>query len=335
MNFNALTARAGACRLLVLPAIAGLLAQQAVAQTYPNGLIRIIVPYAAGGVTDSLARITGAQVAEAVGQPVIIENRPGASSMLGMQACANAKPDGYTICVTVADSLSYNPQLFASLPYDPEQSFAPVMRLALTNNLLVANAKTPFNSYKEMTAYAKANPGKLNWATWGPATLPDLYLRWVSSQAGVKIQAIPYQGGAAQANPAVYSGEADITYMGFGTAAPQIAAGAIKPLVAVGAKRSVFMPELPSLGEEGGDPGLQGYFGLFAPSGTPQPIVQRLNAEFTKALSTPQAQAFYKNSTLVAQANTPDEFAAFAKADLEAAAKVFRSMGITPQSVPQ
>lgn len=335
MNFNALTARAGACRLLVLPAIAGLLAQQAVAQTYPNGLIRIIVPYAAGGVTDSLARITGAQVAEAVGQPVIIENRPGASSMLGMQACANAKPDGYTICVTVADSLSYNPQLFASLPYDPEQSFAPVMRLALTNNLLVANAKTPFNSYKEMTGYAKANPGKLNWATWGPATLPDLYLRWVSSQAGVKIQAIPYKGGAAQANPAVYSGEADITYMGFGTAAPQIAAGAIKPLVAVGAKRSVFMPELPSLGEEGGDPGLQGYFGLFAPSGTPQPIVQRLNAEFTKALSTPQAQAFYKNSTLVAQANTPDEFAAFAKADREAAAKVFRSMGITPQSLPQ
>jgi tripartite-type tricarboxylate transporter receptor subunit TctC len=335
INSNALTIRAGAGALLVLSVIAGLFAQQSVAQTYPNSLIRIIVPYAAGGVTDSLARITGAQVAEAVGQPVIIENRPGASSMLGMQACANAKPDGHTICVTVADSLSYNPQLFASLPYDPERSFAPVMRLALTNNLLVANAKTPFNSYKEMTAYAKANPGKLNWAPWGPATLPDLYLRWVSSQAGVKIQAIPYKGGAAQANPAVYSGEADITYMGFGTAAPQIAAGAIKPLVAVGAKRSVFMPELPSLGEEGGDPGLQAYFGLFAPGGTPQPIVQRLNAEFTKALSTPQVQAFYKNSTLVAQANTPDEFAAFAKADREAAAKVFSSMGIAPQSVPQ
>src|SRR5208282_2487731 len=133
----------------------------------------------------------------------------------------------------------------------------------------------------------------------GPATLPDLYLRWVSWQAGVNIQAIPYKGGAAQAYPAIFSGEVDITYMGFGTAAPQIAVGAIKPLVAVGAKRSAFMPELPSLGEEGGDPGLQGYFGLFAPGGTPQPIVQRLNAEFTKAVSTPQVQAFYKNSTLV------------------------------------
>ena len=281
--------------LLVSVAIAVLFAQQAVAQTYPSGLIRIIVPYAAGGVTDSLARVVGAQVADAVGQPVIIENRPGASSMLGMQACANAKPDGYTVCIAVADSLSYNPQLFASLPYDPEKSFAPVMRLALTNNLLVANAKAPFNNYKDMVAYAKAAPGKLNWGTWGPATLPDLYLRWVSSQAGVNIQAIPYKGGAAQANPAVYSGEVDITYMGFGTAAPQIAAGAIKPLVAVGAKRSEFMPDLPCLGEEGGDPGLQGYFGLFAPAETPSSIVQRLNAEFAKALDTPQVQAFYKN----------------------------------------
>ena len=332
MDFSALTIRTHILQVLV--PIAVLLAQQAVAQTYPSGLIRIIVPYAAGGVTDSLARIIGAQVADAVGQAVIIENRPGASSMLGMQACANAKPDGYTVCIAVADSLSYNPQLFASLPYDPDKSFAPVMRLALTNNLLVANAKAPFNNYKDMVAYAKAAPGKLNWGTWGPATLPDLYLRWVSSQAGVNIQAIPYKGGAAQANPAVYSGEVDITYMGFGTAAPQIAAGAIKPLVAVGAKRSEFMPELPCLGEEGGDPGLQGYFGLFAPAETPGSIVQRLNAEFTKALDTPQVQAFYKNSTLIAESNTPDEFAAFAKADREAAAKVFKSVGITPQASP-
>ena len=335
MDLKALSLRAGISVVLVLATIPVWSARQAVAQTYPNGLIRIIVPYAAGGVTDSLARVIGAQVADAVGQPVIIENRPGASSMLGMQACANAKPDGYTVCVAVADSLSYNPQLFASLPYDPDKSFAPVMRLALTNNLLVANAKAPFNNYKEMIAYAKANPGRRNWATWGPATLPDLYLRWVSSQAGVKIQAIPYKGGAAQANPATYSGEADLTYMGFGSAAPQIEAGAIKPLVAVGAKRSAFMPELPCLEEEGGDPGLQGYFGLFAPGETPRPIVQQLNMEFTKAIATPQVQDFYKNSTLTAEANTPDEFAAFVKADREAAAKVFKTMGITPQAAPQ
>jgi tripartite-type tricarboxylate transporter receptor subunit TctC len=307
---------------------------QAVAQTYPSGPIRIIVPYAAGGVTDALARVTGAQVAAAVNQPVIVENRPGASSIIGMEACANAKPDGHTVCLSTADSLSYNPQLFAHLPYNPDKSFAPIIRLAWTNNLLVAHAKAPFNTYEDMIAYAKAYPGKLNWSTWGPATLPDLYLRWISFRAGVHIQAIPYKG-AAQANPAVYSGEADITYMGFGVAAPQIAAGTIKPLVAVGDRRSSFMPELPSLAEVGGDPGLAGYFGLWAPGGTPQPIVARINAEFASAIATAPVQNFYKASTLVAEANTPDQFAAFAKADRDAAAKVFKSIGITPQAVPQ
>jgi tripartite-type tricarboxylate transporter receptor subunit TctC len=305
------------------------------AQNYPNGPIHIIVPYAAGGLTDALARITGGKVADAIGQPVIVENRPGASSIIGMEACANAKPDGQTLCLTVADSLSYNPQLFANLPYDPEKSFTAVIRLAWTNNLLVANAKAPFDAYEEMIGYAKANPGKLNWGTWGPATLPDLYLRWISFTAGVDIQAIPYKGGAAQANQAVYSGEVDMTYMGFGVAAPQIAVGRIKPLVAVGKKRSALMPDLPSLGEQGGDPGLAGYFGLFAPAGTPKPIVARLNAEFAKAVDTSEVQTFYKASTLVAEPNTPDEFAAFAKADREAAAKVFKSIGITPQAAPQ
>jgi len=331
MSAKALKKCAGIGTLSVLSAIWGLFAQQAVGQSYPNGPIHIIVPYAAGGVTDSLARVTGERVAEAMGYPVIVENRPGASSMLGMQACANAMPNGQTICITVPDSLSYNPNVFANLPYDPETSFAPVIRLAWTNNLLVANAKAPFNSYQEMIAYAKANPGKLNWGTWGPATLPDVYLRWISSQAGVDIQAIPYKGGAAQVNPAVYAGEVDITYMGFGTAAPQIAAGAIKPLVAVGPQRSAFMPQLPSLAEVGVDPGLQSYFGVFAPAATPKSIVTQLNAAFATAIGTPQVQMFYKNTTLVAEANSPDEFAVFVKADRDAAAKMFKRIGITPQ----
>jgi tripartite-type tricarboxylate transporter receptor subunit TctC len=335
MSFVHRSICASTATILILSIIVGGFAPSAIAQNYPTGPIHIIVPYAAGGLTDALARTTGAKVADAVGQPVIVENRPGASSIIGMEACANAKPDGQTVCLTVADSLSYNPQLFAKLPYDPDKSFTPIIRLAWTNNLLVANAKAPFSSYKEMIKYARANPGKLNWGTWGPATLPDLYLRWICFLAGVDIQAIPYKGGAAQANQAVYAGEVDMTYMGFGVAAPQIAAGTIKPLVAVGSRRSPLMPDLPSLGEEGGDPGLAGYFGLFAPAGTPKPIVERLNAEFAKAIGTPEVQAFYKASTLVAEPNTPDDFAAFAKADREAAAKVFKSIGVTPQAAPQ
>ncbi len=333
MTFDVTKIRRGIA-VLLLAAIAGSLVSPAAAQKFPSGPVHIIVPFAAGGLTDALARVLGNQVAEAIGQPVIVENRSGAGSIVGMETCAKAKPDGQTVCLTVADSLSYNPQLYANLPYDPDKSFAPVIRLAWTNNLLVANAKTPFDTYKGMIQYAKANPGKLNWATWGPATLPDLYLRWVSARAGIVIQAIPYKG-AAQGNPAVYSGEADITYMGFGVAAQPIAVGTIKPLVAVGDRRSPLMPDLPSLGEEGGDPGLAGYFGLFAPAGTPKPIVERLNAEFAKAINTPAVQAFYKTSTLVAEANTPDQFARFAKADREAAAKVFKSIGVTPQAAPQ
>ena len=318
----------------VVPVFALLMAPPAAAQNYPSGPVRIIVPYSAGGLNDALARVTGAVVSESLGQPVIVEDRPGASSIMGMDACARAAPDGLTLCLTVADSLSYNPQLFAKLPYDPDKSFVPVIRLAWTNNLVVANAKAPFSTYKEFVAYAKANPGKLNWGTWGPATLPDLYLRWIASQAGLNITAIPY-GGAAKANLATYSGEVDLTYMGFGVAAPQIAAGAVKPIVAIGDKRSAFMPDLPSLGEVGADPGLSGYFGLFAPHDTPKPIIERLNAEFSKAMNAPKVQEFYKNSTLVWEPNTPEQFAAFAKADREAAAKVFKSIGIVPQAVPQ
>jgi tripartite-type tricarboxylate transporter receptor subunit TctC len=149
MNFTAPRVYLEIGTLLVLSAIMAGFADRADAQSYPSEPIHIIVPYAAGGLADALARVTGAQVAEAVSQPVIVENRPGASSIIGMEGCAKAKPDGYTVCLTVADSLSYNPQLFANLPYDPEKSFAPVIRLAWTNNLLVANAKAPFNSYAE------------------------------------------------------------------------------------------------------------------------------------------------------------------------------------------
>ena len=333
-NNNSSARRCTLATALALPLLAMFIAPPASAQNYPSGPVHIIVPYSAGGLNDALARVAGAVVSESLGQPVIVDDRPGASSIIGMDACARSAPDGLTLCLTVADSLSYNPQLFAKLPYDPDKSFVPVIRLAWTNNLVVANAKAPFNTYKELVAYAKANPNKLNWGTWGPATLPDLYLRWIASQAGLSITAIPY-GGAAKANLATYSGEVDLTYMGFGVAGPQIAAGTIKPIVAVGDKRSAFMPDLPSLGDVGADPGLSGYFGLFAPQGTPKPIVDRLNAEFTKAMNAPKVQEFYKISTLVWEPNTPEQFAAFAKADREAAARVFKSIGITPQAVPQ
>ncbi|MFM9970821.1 MAG: Bug family tripartite tricarboxylate transporter substrate binding protein [Burkholderiales bacterium] len=303
-------------------------------QTFPSKPIRVIVPYATGGVTDQLARVVSARVADLVGQPVVVDNRPGASTIIGMDACAKAAPDGHTLCLTVPDSLSYNPQLFANLPYDPEKDFAPVINLAFSNNLLVAHGNAPFNNYKAMIAHAKANPGKLNWGTWGLATLPDVYLKWVSAQTGINIQAIHYKG-SAQSNPAVYAGEVDILYMGFGTAAPQLKAGRIKPLVAIGTRRSSFMPDLPTLGEEGGDPGLSSYFGVWATGGTPRATLLRLNSEFARAVRTQPVQDFFKTTTMDTVANSVDEFNAFVKADRETAAKVFKVIGIKPTAAPQ
>lgn len=309
-------------------------AAPAQALTFPTKPIRIIVPFAAGGLVDLMARTIGPILTDSMGQPIIVENRAGGSSIIGMQACATSAPDGHTMCLTIADSLSYNPALFLDLPYNPDTDFAPVINMGWTNNLLVANAKVPFGNYKEMIAYAKTNPGKLNWATWGPASVPDVYLQWIKRTAGVDIAAIPYKG-AGQGNPAVISGEADLTYMGFGVSAPLIKGGKLKPIVAVGQRRSSFMPQLSTLGEEGGDPGLQGYFAMFAPGKTPRPIVDRLNAELARAIRTPRMLNFYKTYTLEHVDNSAEQFAQFARTDRETAIKVFRSMGITPTKAPQ
>ena len=303
------------------------------ASTFPSRPVHVIVPFAAGGVVELLARALGAAFQESTGQPFIVETRAGGSSIIGMLACTKSPPDGYTLCITVADSLSLNPALFSDLPYNPDTDFTGVINLGWSNNLIVASAKTPYNNYKEMVAYARAKPGAINWATWGPASLPDLYLQWIKRQAGVDITAIPYKG-AAGGNPAVISGEADLTYIGFGGAAPHLKAGKMKPIVAIGDRRSAFMPDLPTLGDEGGDPGLRGYFGAFAPGKTPKALLDRLNAEIAKAIRTPRVQDFYRAYTIEATENTPEQFSAFVRSDRENAARVFRAIGIKPSVAP-
>jgi tripartite-type tricarboxylate transporter receptor subunit TctC len=324
---NARFVRAAASSLAVLLGV-GTSAARA-ADAYPSKPVHIVVPYVAGGLVDSLARVMASHMSETMGQPVIVENRPGASAMLGMSACARATPDGYTACLTLPDPVTYNPQLFKELPYDPAKDFAAVINLGFTNNLLAANIKAPFDTYKDMIAYAKANPGKINWGTWGPATVPDLYLRWILKHTNVDITAISYKG-AAQTNPALIAGEIDVMYTGFGVARPQIEAHQVKPIVSLTARRSRFMPDLPTLAEAGDDPGLQSYFGVWTAGGTPQPLLDRLNAEFTKAAQTPKAEEFYKTYTLDFAPNSAADFAAFVKEDAATVAKVFKTIGIEP-----
>jgi tripartite-type tricarboxylate transporter receptor subunit TctC len=318
---------------LIGGALLGAAGFSAQAQQFPVKPVHVIVPFAAGGVVELIARQLGAAFQESTGQPFVVETRPGGVSIIGMNACAKAAPDGYTICFTVADSLSYGPALYSDLPYNAETDFAPIANIGWSNNLIVANAKVPYGNYKEMIAFAKAKPGAINWATWGPGSLPDLYLQWIKRQAGVDITGIPYKGAGA-GNPAVFSGEADVTYMGFGGAAPMMKAGKIIPIVAIGDRRSPFMPNLPTLADEGGDPGLRGYFGVFAPGKTPKPIVDRLNAELMRASKTPRMQEFHKTYTLDFEENTADQFAAFVKRDRATAAKVFQSLGVKPSVAP-
>ncbi|HEX7053056.1 MAG TPA: tripartite tricarboxylate transporter substrate binding protein [Burkholderiales bacterium] len=305
-------------------------ASDAAAQSFPSKPIQIIVPYQPGGPTDSVARVVGKQLSEALGTPVIVDNRPGAGSIIGMQACARAEADGHTLCLTVGDSLSYNPHLYKSLPYDPYHDFAPVIYIARGNSLIVASAKAPFSSYKEMVAYAKSNPGKLNWGTWGPFTTPDVYRLWLNHHAGISIQEIPYKG-AVPTMTAILNGEIHITFMSIGFALPQIKAGKVRPIALVGDRRSPILPEVPTLSDFGADPGLGSYFGVFAPAKTPRRILEKLNAELDKTLKTEEVRSYLAKLTLDPVGGSVDQFADFVKKDQAVAGRMFKAIGVKPQ----
>jgi tripartite-type tricarboxylate transporter receptor subunit TctC len=314
--------------------LAALLSAAAFAQAFPEKPIRAIVPFPPGGTVDMVMRFLGPQVSESTGQPVLIENRPGGASFVGMLACAKSPPDGYTVCTTTPDSLTYSTFLYTDVPFDVENDFAGVTNLVITSGVLYTGAQSPHNSFKDMIAAEKAKPGTLNFATWGPGSAPDLYARYINRELGLKIVQVPYKG-AAPALTAAMSGEVQISYFGIGTVLPYIRSGKVKSLVATGARRSPFLPDVPSLAEFGVDPGIVSYFGMYAPAKTPPAILGRLNAEFVKALRSPASEKFLVAQTLEPVGSSPAEFAKFMKADRENAGRLIRGLGIKPQGVPQ
>ncbi len=317
--------------LVLTAALAGV-AGGAAAQSgaYPSKPIHVIVSFPSGAILDATARTLGQEVSKFVGQPVLVDNRPGASFIIGMVACAKAPADGYTLCM---NTNSYNELLFSNLPYDADKDFAPIIHLAWVSSMLVAKANAPFNSIKELVAVSKAKPASVNWGTWGPATSPDIYLRWIAKQAGVDITAVPYKGGA-QTVPALVAGEIDITFMAVGPLMPLIKAGKLKPIAIAADRRSPLLPDVPSLADEGAYPGIMGWFGLFAPAATPKPIIDRLNSEFGKSLKTSGVQEFLRTQTLDPIGGSAEDFARFLKADSANAAKVFKAIGIQPTPAP-
>lgn len=323
-----------ACRAALLAAALACLAgaPSVHAQAYPNKPIRTIIPYVAGGVLDTLTRTLNAQVSKSIGQPLIVENRPGASSQIALSACAKSPPDGYSICTTSGEGMSFGPTFFSKLPYDPDKDFVPITNLVWIPGVIAANKDVPFNTMREMIDYSKARPGTLNWGSFGVASTPHIYLEFIKSQSGANIAHVPYKG-VAQVLPAMIAGEIQVAYYATGIILPQHRTGRVKVLAVTDPRRSPHLPSVPTLAEQGLEPGIRAWFGLFAPGQTPRPIVERLNAEFVKALRDPGFQErFIKVQAYEVVGNSPEEFAEFIKADRAFAGRIVKLTGIRPDS---
>jgi tripartite-type tricarboxylate transporter receptor subunit TctC len=305
--------------LLLIACLAAALPSASRAQTYPDRPIKMIVSIAAGSVTDVIMRTAAAQLQQRLGQPVIVENLGGASGIVGGQTCAQAAPDGYTICVIYHSTMSYNPLLFSNLPYNPDTDFAPITRLFwLTEGVFVPTSLN-VNSVAELKALAQSKPNGLNYATLGEGSFPDLFLRWVNNQWNTQIVGIPYKGGGPAAQ-AIAANEVQMTRFGVGNFMGLIQGGQAKALAVTTAQRTPLLPDVPTFAEVGwgGYPG-QGWWGLAAPKATPPAIVAKLNAEFVKLFTEPEFMAFLAKNVVVSATTTPEGFAEFLKQDRKAA----------------
>lgn len=313
--------------------LAGLSVSLAFAQAYPSKPIRFVVTLAAGAQTDRLARALGQEMSESMKQPIVVENKPGGGSIVGMLDVARSAADGHSVVITTAEPLIYNPLLYKKLPYDADNDFSYVTQLTRNLGSIVVNKDVPANNFAELVAYAKANPGKLNWGTWGAGSTPALYLDYIKWRNGLDIAAIPYKG-TAPTLPAILSGEIQLTYLAIGTATPLVKAGKVKALAITGSNESTALPGIRSLAEYKSDPNLVSEFHVYGPAKVPVPILDRLAAEFAKAMRTPLLEKLMEN-TMLPVVSTPTEFAAAMKAKRAEAAKLFQVLNFKPSDAPQ
>lgn len=329
MSFRAFGGLVGIAIAFFLAASAQ--AQIEAAKDYPSRTIHLIIPGTVGSPAGLMGRGIAQSLAQMIGQPVVVDERPGANGILAMEACAKAAPDGYTLCLPNNSSVSINPFVYVKLPYDPLRDFAPVINTGFVNGAILVHPSVPANSMRELIELAKSNPEKLNWATWGVGSFAHLTLAWTQNNTGASFMHVPYKS-PGQALQAVLAGEAQVTQNNPGAALPLIKAGKLKALVLAGHKRSTILPGVASFVEEGFDLDFPGWNGVFAPAGTPKAIVQRLNTEIGKLLADPKfIERFLTPLGIEPVSNSPEEFAAFLKVDRETAAKVVKLAKIQPQ----
>ena len=300
------------------------------AQGYPNQPIRFIVPFTPGTGIDIIARTVGPRLAERLGQPVVIENRAGASGNIGTELAAKSKPDGHTVLVTVSTFVANRP-LFKNIPYDPARDFAPITLAAWGSLLIVAHPSMRFGTVPELIAAARAAPGKLTYGSPGIGTPHHFAMELFKNGTGVDILHVPYKGTAGALTD-LLGGQINIMFLPIHVALPQVRAGKLKALAVGSPQRSSLAPDVPTLAEVG----IRGidtdmWYALFVPQGTPRDVISRLNAELTAILALPETRALFLAQGLEPVASTPEEVRALVEKDLVKWEKVVREAKITPE----
>jgi tripartite-type tricarboxylate transporter receptor subunit TctC len=286
----------------VLGAAAALLALAAVpvcAQDYPTRPIRMLVPYAPGGISDIAARIVGAKMSEDWGQQVLVENRPGGNGFIAMEATAHAAADGYTLVMCTVGDIAINPALFKTMPYDVDRDFAPIAAISDAPVVLATHGTSPYKTVADVIAAAKAQPGTLNVGTPGYGSINQLVLESFALNTGTKFVHVPYKGGAPAAQ-ALVAGDIPLGVLASSTVAPHVPSGNIRVLAVTSSKRSPLNPEWPTLQEAGGgDVNASNWTALLAPKAVPQPILDKLSAEVVKILSLPDVKERFAGGGVV------------------------------------
>jgi len=314
---------------LAFIALALALSANALAQGYPVKPIRIVVPTAAGGTGDSLARFVAERLTEAFKQQVVVENRPGANGIIATEYVVKATPDGYTLVAASAGNIAINPGLYGpKLPFNPERDLAPVALMANTTQIMIAHPSLPARNVKELVALAKTKPGAIDYVNAGNGSTPHLNMVLFASMAGIKLQGIVYKG-STPGRLAVVAGETPIMIDGLIPSLPLVQSGRVRALGVTSAKRVGILPDVPAIGES--LPGYVGeiWYGILAPTGTPQDIVTRLNTAINAGLNTPEVKARFARQGADVVSSTPAEFGAFIKTEIVKWTKVVKVSGAT------
>lgn len=310
---------------LALTAVSAALAQNA----YPNKPIRLIVPFAAGGTTDIIARVVAEPLGRELGHPIVVDNKAGAGGTIGSQEAVRAKPDGYTLSMATVSTTATNPAITAKFPYNPETDFTPIINIAATPNIIAVTPKFPGHDHKSFVQELKNNPDKYSYASTGTGSITHMLMEMYKASTGVQIAHIPYRGAGPALND-VLAGQVSMNLDNLPSSLPFIKAGKLIPIVVAAPKRIAALPNVPTFKEVGLESvNRMAYYGIVAPKGTPKEVVDTINAAVKKILANPVVQKSIEDTGSVIMGNTPEQFAEQIKAEFAMYRQVVKTQNLT------